>query len=244
VPAGCDELDFYDRYTAGDTHVYNLRDLVANAAQFNPLNISLPGAGYGLVAVTVVTGDGGLSNGNPVLIGNFRVIDSSGYEYRSNSAGIDFGIDGDGVYTFNFSNASASDVIGVLVDQVGPGFLKVLADNGNITFDVNQFNVAERRISCSSFTFACNPVLGFFDVGINDVLPAAKGGPVMCNGSSEPDGFVRLVILSEGLPGSASDIFVGFIGLNGGDGTGSMDSWWQNQDSPDPIPATTNSFAE
>jgi hypothetical protein len=218
---GCDEVDFYDDYTPQDTHVYNLRALTRNNG--DPLNIVLPSDGFGLVAVTVVAGVGGPAIFEPVLIGSFRVIDDSGYEYRTNSAGIDEGFFGFSFYTINFNNlngANASDVVGVLVTQVGPGFIEVVAQGTGVTFDANIFDADENVISCGNFTFRCNS--SQFDVGINDAYPATKGGPEICNGNTDTVGFLSLDTF-----GIFPGIFVGFVGLNNGDGTGSMDSWWQ-----------------
>jgi len=226
VAENCDEVDFYDDYTPQDTHVYNLRALTRNNGA--PLNISVPDNGYGLMVVTVVTGVGGISINDPVLIGNFRVIDDSGYEYRTNSAGF-LESSGNDVFSINFNNlngANASDVVGILVEDAGTGDTEVVLSGTAITFDANIFDEFENVISCGDFTFACAD--GQFDVGINDVYPATKGGPEICNGNTDTIGFLSLDLVAEDVPGGsrASDIFVGFVGLNNGDGTGSMDSWW------------------
>lgn len=83
---GCPELNFYDTLTGNDTHIYNLRDLQGNA---NPVNISLADDSNGFMVITHVES---ASQGSPSvlssdLIGNFRIVDNTGYEYRSNSAG-------------------------------------------------------------------------------------------------------------------------------------------------------------
>ncbi len=234
---GCDEVDFYDDYTPQDTHVYNLRALTRNNG--TPLNISIPDNGYGLMVVTVVTGVGGISINDPVLIGNFRVIDDSGYEYRTNSAGyLESSGSGNDVYTINFNNlngANASDVVGVLVTQVGPGFIEVVAQGTGVTFDANIFDADENVISCGNFTFRCNS--SQFDVGINDAYPATKGGPEICNGNTDTVGFLSLAIVDE--DPNIDDIFIGFVGLNNGDGTGSMDSWWVGSAGLIPIPLSS-----
>ena len=45
----------------------------------------LPDGAYGIVVVTVIQGQGQPADLNGSIIGNFRVIDNSGYEYRTNS---------------------------------------------------------------------------------------------------------------------------------------------------------------
>lgn len=104
VAQDCNENDFFDNYTVNDTHVYNLRDIFTNDG--NPSGVDLPDNAYGIVVVTPVnqTLDG--FNESP-FIGNFRIIDNNGYEYRTNMSGWndDSFFPGliDDLFTFNFS---------------------------------------------------------------------------------------------------------------------------------------------
>ena len=75
----CNENNFFDFYTPNDTHVYNLRDIVTNNGA--PSGIVLPSDAYGIVVVTFIDGEG---------IGNLRIEDANGYEYRTNLNGVQF----------------------------------------------------------------------------------------------------------------------------------------------------------
>ena len=87
VADNCNENDFFDSYTPNDTHVYNMRDIQTNDT--NPSGVVLPDNAYGFVIIIAVGPDGnGLdANADEVLIGNFRILDNNGYEYRTNSIG-------------------------------------------------------------------------------------------------------------------------------------------------------------
>ena len=79
----CNENNFNDAYTANDTHVYDMRDIQSNDGAGS--GFELPDSAYGIVVVTVIQGQGQPADLNGSIIGNFRVIDNSGYEYRTNS---------------------------------------------------------------------------------------------------------------------------------------------------------------
>ena len=80
VSNNCNENNFFDFYTPNDTHVYNLRDIKTNDG--NPSGVILPDGAYGIfIAVADV---GGNSTG---FIGNLRILDNNGYEYRTNLIG-------------------------------------------------------------------------------------------------------------------------------------------------------------
>ncbi|HWP92232.1 MAG TPA: hypothetical protein VNN20_08560 [Thermodesulfobacteriota bacterium] len=223
--SGCLEVDFYDTYTGNDTHVYDLRGIVRNDG--GPLSIVLPDGGFGIIVVTNVAGVFGPALGNfiedYVLTGNFRVVDFAGYEYRSNFDGVPnilTGLADD--LTFNFNNVngnSLSDVVGIVLDDTGPGFFEVIAAGTFITFDVFLFDQFENPISCDLFTFACTA--SSLDVGINGALPNSRGAGSLCPANVDTVGHVRLFGVA-----AAGDYFTGFVGLNNGDGTGSMDTWW------------------
>ena len=243
----CDEIDFDDTYTGLDTHVYYLRDLVLNDRTV--VGPAFPDDGYGFVVVSVLDAFGDADDTNNVLIGNFRVIDNAGgYEYRVNAAGfIDhFGAIG---YHFNFNDVegtSASDVVGIFVQGAGGGQSEVVAgptEDILIELDPTLFNDAEKAFSCPEVAFACTPSDGAivpfiieddevstvgFDLGINNNLVNSRGEPSICGGSLDT-GWVNMEITDIDtdcdLDGCEEEFFVGFIGLNNEDGTGSMDTW-------------------
>jgi len=236
----CEECNFDDTLTAFDTHVYDMEDLITNL-QGDEVCTDRPGS-YGFMVISV---DGIYNN---QLIGMFRIIDDAGYEYRANAAGSE---DRFAALTFdevvNFSDAnghSLSDLIGITYVSTGPD--EVYASPGVQTQfgsalgqEVLIYDEDEDDISCSPTTFACAPLL--FDKGIDNALPNSKGeANRVCSTSildSNTSGWLHLplaaFICSDPLVGDANNIclrepfFVGFIGLNNGDGTGSMDSWWE-----------------
>lgn len=243
VDDNCNENNFYDSYTQNDTHVYDLRNIITN--DNNPSGIDLPDNAYGFVVVTVVDGPGQEAvEGN--LIGNFRVVDNSGYEYRSNAQGLDLPseepIETTNEYTFNFNEEGGvvfSDVVGITLDEITTNEVKATSIVDIFTkFDVSVFNNNEIIFSCRDIVFACNDqdaanlsslletsqsAVASFEYGINNAFPHSKGAPLLCPGNNVTEGFVRLDLIP---PFSDFDIFAGYVGLNNGNGRGSMDSFW------------------
>lgn len=229
VEGDCEILDYDDTYTPMDTHVYNLRNLDRNDGQ--SLAAPSPTDGFGFVVVTVVTDVGGEAVQNPVLEGNFRIIDKAGYEYRSNAAGYPSTFGEVGLpppissYSFNFNNANGktfADVVGIAVLHAGPGFDRVIAgQTQSVNFnEVTIFDEDEESGICPPVTFACG---SDFDLGINATVKNSKGTSVICPESHDVVGFVKLKETEAS--STTADFFVGFIGLNNGDRTGSMDSF-------------------
>jgi len=243
VGDNCIENNFNDTYTPADTHVYELSNILTNNG--SPSGIDLPDDAYGFVVVTVVGGEGQEAiEGN--LIGNFRVIDNSGYEYRSNAQGLNLPSEGPiettNEYTFNFNEEGGvvlSDVVGITLDEITSSEVKATSIVDIFTkFDVSVFNNNEVIFSCRDIVFACNdqdaPLLSSlldvssssvasFEYGINNAFPHSKGGPLLCPGNNITEGFVRLNLIP---PFSDFDVFAGYVGLNNGNGRGSMDSFW------------------
>lgn len=166
VDNNCNENDFFDTYTGNDTHIYNLRDIISNDG--NPSGVVLPDNSYGIVAfISVEFG----FLGNADLIGNLRVVDSSGYEYRINMAGrfsVSQTTGGEGPfnipnYTFNFNKESGitfSEVIGITLNDVEGDCTRaeVCASDPTrafIAFDVDIFNNNEVPFSCRNVIFSC-----------------------------------------------------------------------------------------
>ena len=218
---GCTEFDYDDDFTGFDTHLYDVSKLTRN----NPLNplVGPPDLtdGYGFVVVSTST----VTDGDVVLIGNFRVIDDEGgYEYRTNAAGNYEAADTTSEYTFNFNDIDGtifSDVVGIPV--IANGLSTVLAGPLiTATFDPTLFDAAENDVSCPPVTFACAPTT--FDLGINqEIVNNKEGGESSICLGTDTNGYVDLLLDTLG---GGADFFVGFIGLNNGDGTGSMDAWW------------------
>jgi len=245
VDQDCNENNFYDEYTGNDTHNYNLRNILRNDG--NPSGVVLPENAYGIVVITSVLGVGldsvPLIPANEVLIGNFRILDNNGYEYRTNSAGYDEDQpqQGNDSFTFNFNSEAGvtlSDIINITLDDVGSDSVEVVADPVNqwVAFDVNIFDLNEVAFSCRNVIFACidqdNPRLeellevvgdasvASFEYGINNAVPHSKGGELLCPGNVISEGFVNMQTIND----DESSTF-GFVGLNNGNGRGSMDAW-------------------
>jgi len=251
VDLDCNENNFYDTLTPNDTHVYNMRDIQTNNS--NPSGVVLPEDAYGSVVITYVLGVGMNSvandDENKVVIGNFRILDDNGYEYRTNMAGYS-DIDGcvpafggiPAIWTFNFnmeSGVTFSDIILLTYEGEGSGEIEVTADPIDEweLFDVDIFDLNENVFSCRKVIFACmdedNPRLeellekvgdasvASFEYGINNAIPHSKGGELLCPGNTINEGFLRLDQIN-----NSTDITFGFVGLNNGNGRGSMDAWF------------------
>jgi len=251
VGNNCNENNFYDDLTGNDTHVYNLRDIQTNDG--NPSGVVLPDGAYGIVVITTVSPNNSASL-LPSLIGNFRVIDNSGFEYRTNSLALSFPLGSDDIENdveiyLNFNQESGvafSDVIGFTLDDTGRGesgtqdITEVLSTDIvdiNVLIDVDIFDLNENIFSCRNIIFACtdqeNPRLeelletvgganvASFEYGINNAIPHSKGGELLCPGNVVGEGFARLRLLEQ-----EADAFGLYIGLNNGNGRGSMDSLW------------------
>jgi len=178
VANNCNENNFFDTFTGNDTHVYNLRDIITNDG--NPSGVVLPNNSYGIFSVIVV------DNPNSTdydIIGNLRIEDSNGYEYRTNLAGLELqeasGFSPNPHYlNFNTQNGvTLSDVVGIALDDDNASSepFEFQAANLNdvwINFDVDIFNNAEVPFSCRNVIFACtdqdNPLLEGLLEFVND----------------------------------------------------------------------------
>jgi len=245
VSNDCNENNFFDSLTGNDSHVYNLRDIQTNDGDQS--GAQLPDGAYGIVVIFSVINEGGpLDTGND-LIGNFRILDDLGYEYRTNSQAFFQNIDPEPqnsqrFFTFNFNTAggaSFSDVVGVnMVFDQGSNEFTVNPLEVGLTLDVDIFNNDEVPFSCRDVAFVCatddSPVIdsileltgvsvAAFEYGINNALPHSKGGEVLCSGNIIDEGHAKLTIESVS---TSSLVSAFFVGLNNGNGRGSMDSLW------------------
>ena len=257
VSNNCNENNFFDTYTPNDTHTYNLRDILTNDG--NPSGVVLPDNSYGVVSI--------YRTPDPMeesfeLIGNLRIIDDNGYEYRSNLAGtVDEGFRTNLDFsTFNFNTEAGvtlSDIIIIPFVDLGLGFPSIpdinvadVLDTFNV-FDVDIYDINENPFSCRNVIFACinqdsplieeilNPdnvaegsgtaSVANFEYGINDAIPHSKGGELLCPGNNISEGFVRLDKVGAGSSVVGSNIAqISYIGLNNGNGRGTMDATWIN----------------
>jgi len=265
VSNNCNENNFFDLYTVNDTHVYNLRDIKTNDG--NPSGVVLPDGAYGVFVAY------GLGSDQPDpeqdLIGNLRILDNHGYEYRTNLQGTDSD-QGNSTFeefaTFNFSTkggVTLSDIVLISLDENDSNQDAQIADilETWTTVDVNIFDINENPFSCRKVILACinqdSPLyealldeaanrdeggcsgggcaasVADIEYGINNAIPHSKGGELLCPGNNISEGFVRLEHIGKG-SGTESEVVV-FVGLNNGNGRGSMDSFWNdNSETPPP----------
>ena len=266
VGNNCIENNFFDTYTPSDTHVYNMRDIQTNNG--NPSGVVLPENSFGIVIVSLIGPEGfiiGLLEPEfNVLLGNFRILDNQGYEYRTNSTGIpllpnfNFGPDDEQAYYINFNTETGtilSDIFGISVGSIGieegndmvSNEVEVANPTENFTLlDVDLFNLNEIPFSCRNIIFACitpespryqellesvadnadgSASVANFEYGINEAIPNSKSGELLCPSNNISEGFARLTVISHASSGNV-EFFTGFVGLNNGNGRGSMDSFW------------------
>ena len=242
VSNNCNENDFFDTYTPADTHIYNMDDIQTNDG--NPPGVVLPEGAYGFVSVINVNPETGTFNDVTEFIGNFRVLDNNGYEYRTNSAAPgDRASSLSETVTFNFNTeggVTLSDVIGIVFEfEEGEIVAADLSDN-YVAVDVDIYNENEVPFSCRNAVFACtdqdNPLLedlletvnnsccgassnvASFEYGINNAVPHSKGGELLCPGNVISDGVVTLDRFPAG--DSQDRTLIGYVGLNNGNGRG------------------------
>lgn len=240
VGNNCNENNFFDTYTITDTHTYDLRNILTNNG--NPSGVVLPDDAYGIISISAFNSVLGLDFDRR-LIGNMRILDISGYEYRTNLQGIFTSFQAiNPNLTFNYNTnggVTLSDVIGIVlsVSPIVNGEVRAadIVDN-NIVFDIDIYDLNETPFSCRDVVFSCvdqdNPRLeelleftgtsvASFEYGINDAIPHSRGGELLCPGNIIDNGIVRIFV--EGINGQ---LFRGYVGLNNGNGRGSMDSFW------------------
>jgi len=239
VGNNCNENNFFDAYTPNDTHIYNIRDIQTNDG--NPSGVILPDDAYGLFFANVVD-----NTNDPILIGNLRILDDNGYEYRTNLPGIEESEEiaqDDDIVTFNFNTqggVTLSDIVFfIATGELEDGDEFIFPSILDVWFlaDVDIFDLNENVFSCRNVIFSCvdedNPLLealleevgdanvASFEYGINDAIPHSKGGELLCPGNNISEGFVRLEYLKNGDESNEETIL--FVGLNNGNGRGSMD---------------------
>lgn len=223
---GCDELNFDDTLTGNDTVIYDLSNIIRNDGTPVPVNLLDDSNGY----VVVTDRD---SEAVSTLIGNFRIIDDTGYEYRTNMAGVgpapDFSFEITN-YIANFNTIDGAlwaDVIGYAYDNSDTSTVTNL-DLG-VDFSIFVFDLQEEPLSCDTRNFACGSVMNY---GINEDYFASRGDALLCPGGGLADpngGFISFengfFVPIPNVEFDGDEIFIGLIGINNADGTGSMDYW-------------------
>ena len=227
----CEDRDFTDTLTPNETHVYDISNL--QSANGNPINFAIPDGSHGFVAISAAINN----NTADTIIGNFRIIDDVGYEYRVNSAGWleDVPDCQDRVGRFSMRwGANQADFIAVDMDDefntLADGTLDVTVDIPNITEnELFVFDDEETGTSCGSVSVGCDEIPGddpdepavftaeFINQGINDVFPNSRGAGVLCSGDFNTEGYIRINSIED------EGEFFGYLGLNDGVERGSMD---------------------
>jgi len=218
-----------------------MRDIQTNDG--NPSGVQLPDGAYGFVSALVIDDQGEFFEGVEVLLGNMRIIDDNGYEYRTNAqTGDSLEVENEnpfGFFNFNsLSGVTLSDIVGIAFDDDGG---EINVTDQFAVLDIDIFDNVENPFSCRDVIYACinenSPLLedllqqasdassgsasvARVEYGINNAIPHSKGGELLCPGNPISEGFVRMELLNDGTE------FIGdfalFVGLNNGNGRGSM----------------------
>jgi len=253
VSNNCNENNFFDLFTPNDTHTYNLRDILTNDG--NSSGVVLPDNAYGVFIAFSATQD---FQGKQ-MIGNLRIEDNNGYEYRTNLVGTNADQTGGPLHqfvTFNFNTEGGVTLSDILIIPSGTTF----EDGMQVTdiddvlsswtsVDVDIYDLNENPFSCRKVLYACvnqesslyealleeaasggtncdgqcGASVADIEYGINDAIPHSKGGELLCPGNNISEGIVRLEKLGNAPGAEDDDNAIIFIGLNNGNGRGSMD---------------------
>ena len=167
VSNNCNENNFFDNYTVNDTHTYNMRDIQTNDG--SPSGVLLPDGAYGIVVITLSVSPG--VSGFSQAIGNMRILDNNGYEYRTNAQstsvffGGDAGLPNDPRFRYSFNFNSEAGV--TLSDIVGINLLNIIQNNGLLewdasdvaitytAFDIDIYDLNEVPFSCRDVIYSC-----------------------------------------------------------------------------------------
>jgi len=161
----CGENNFFDLYTLKDTHLYNMRNIVTNDGS-DP-GFTLPDNSYGFVVISFEpwgSSDGEIRQG----LGNLRIVDASGFEYRTNLAGAgnnneDRPHQDDGKWWFNFDTEEGvilSDIFATPLgelrdDNFEDGAILGPITNNYLAANIELLDLDEVVFSCGDTVFAC-----------------------------------------------------------------------------------------
>ena len=161
----CVDVNFLDDLTPNETHVYDIRNLVK--ADGSAVEAAIPDNSHGFVIISQV-----LFSAEDALVGNFRITDNSGYEYRVNSA---FFLDDDDAPPLIF------DLIGRFSDDWGAAFSDIVGVRSVFTVDMETgildftpqitdpyelfvYDDDEEMLSCGQVQFGCDEIPGDGDL--------------------------------------------------------------------------------
>jgi hypothetical protein len=238
----CEEIDFFDTYSAQDVHTYDMLDIARNDGP--PLTFGPLSGIYGFVVVS-------RSSGPPdSLVGVMKIIDDAGYEYRTNAVAPESASTATNLFSnINFNNAngnSFSELIGFTYTEISPDTVYaspgVSSVFGNPVKQILIIDEDENLTSCSPQVFACSD--GNSNIAIDNSLPNSKLNPNrVCHTSiinaGNDAGWLQMpfsgFVCADLNAGDADNNclfdthFAGFVGLNNGTGSGSFDSWWEGE---------------
>ena len=147
---------FFDLYTPNDTHTYNIRDIQSNdGAQ---TGVVLPDGAYGIFVA--------FGEFTESIIGNIRILDANGYEYRTNIQGTDMDESTQGpgdleeFATFNFNTeggVTLSDIVLIAIEDDDSKQEALLANVLDIWVNVGVdiYDINENPFSCRPVIFSC-----------------------------------------------------------------------------------------
>jgi len=153
----------------------------------------------------------------------------------------------------SFSDIVGFAVSGNSADPGDGGEVTINPLNDYWLADIDIYNLDEVPFSCRNVIFSCvdqdNPLLeellenassaddspgasvASFEYGINNAIPHSKGGELLCPGNNISEGVVSISspCFQCALTEDRDDLtgrFIIYVGLNSGNGRGSMDSYW------------------
>jgi len=228
----CTEFDFTDIYTGFDTHIYDLRNLSRN----NGVPLAPPildgGHGYIIASTTDPMNITGCTN-QQALIGNFKIKDIPGkYEYRGTALGSNNNSANKEVFSYNFNDISSTGLSDIVIFHIERksslgGLCSGVPDD--LLVSRVFIDLSENIISCPTSNMLCksvvdNSIVQFgVNFGINQNIQNSRGAVSLCAGT-DANGW--MIIADGGADCEETDGFCGgWVGINNGNGTGSMDAF-------------------
>lgn len=251
---GCSELNFEDELTPKDTVIYDMDNLIRNDGTPVPVNLDDDSYGYVTISAyecgdrnddnigdplfgnVRILDDDGYEYRMNLITGDTPVGDL--LDPRNEVQGLTNSVLANVIIPFNtVDGANQADIVGFIFENdrnisgsnSGPTADLVYNEDVGITFSVFQIDENEERLSCDQKTFGCGLDVTM-NYGVNEDYPNSKGGPLLCEGAGllpgQSNGFISLENATFLSPLDTTDSFefVCLVGLNNGDGTGSMDT--------------------
>ena len=118
------------------------------------------------------------------------------------------------IYDLNENPFSCRQIIASCINEESPLYEALLEEASNTN-------------GCTGGS--CAASIADIEFGINDAIPHSKGGELLCPGNNIEEGFVRVEKIGAGDGAGFDDEVVVYIGLNNGNGRGSMDAMFNQE---------------